>query len=66
MQDENCITIVNENSDNYEEFITTSTILFSTKENDKCLIYPKNKRIKFKHSNLQFVVNEDLYEMTGA
>lgn len=65
MQDANCTTIVNKNSDNYEEFITTSTILFSTKENDKCLIYPKNKKIKFKHSNFQFIVDEDLYEING-
>lgn len=66
MTDTSTITVVNKNSDCFEEFITPNTILFSTKENDKSLIYSKDKKVGLKQSNYKFVIDEKQYSLSGA
>lgn len=51
-----CIKIINKDIDNYSSFNTEQSIVFSTKEQDLCDIYPVSKKLKFKNSNCQLMV----------
>ena len=54
-----CIKIINKDIDNYNSFDTEKSIVFSTKEQDLCDIYPISKKLKFKNSNCQLIVDNE-------
>ena len=54
-----CIKVINQEIDNYNDFNTENAIIFSTKENRLCDIYPKSKKLKFKNSSCQLIVGDE-------